>query len=261
MTLKEFEAQFNPEIIEIAAVTGFREASSAHRYGEIRLFSSIELIAWQNLASGEVYEERITLCDMAAEARDFEKHFKKESIVKLKVQASKDVSNKKFRFVKKMTSLFSDFSELKTILKQQQEPFSFNDEHLGKLKLNRAFDQFEGEVLWCGNSVRLSLGCNGGKDDQASMQFARELVNAQKSWDARVCKYAAQGLLPIANDCWLEEEIDEAEFIRRIVLVDISVDGDDNFSFWFDDGDIFWGHTIAVYGNHKEGLYDVSILG
>ena len=35
---------------------------------------------------------------------------------------------------------------------------------------------------------------------------------------------------------------------------------DGDFNFWYDDGDLFWGHSIAISGN-LEGLKDADIPG
>jgi len=36
---------------------------------------------------------------------------------------------------------------------------------------------------------------------------------------------------------------------------------DGEFEFWYDDGDLFWGHVILVDGNIQTGLSQASIAG
>ncbi len=44
--------------------------------------------------------------------------------------------------------------------------------------------------------------------------------------------------------------------LESIVLYD-----EDNFEFYFDNGDLFWGHYIQVFGNIKDGLTQVCFRG
>ena len=36
---------------------------------------------------------------------------------------------------------------------------------------------------------------------------------------------------------------------------------DGAFAFWYDDGDLFWGHAIQMTGNLKEGVTGVDTPG
>lgn len=38
-----------------------------------------------------------------------------------------------------------------------------------------------------------------------------------------------------------------------MTLEAIQVDGEGGFEFWFDDGDLFYGHSIHVAGNLEKG--------
>jgi hypothetical protein len=44
-------------------------------------------------------------------------------------------------------------------------------------------------------------------------------------------------------------------------LESITVHPDGRFEFWFDDGDLFWGHSIAVRGSLAEGPTEASVEG
>lgn len=53
----------------------------------------------------------------------------------------------------------------------------------------------------------------------------------------------------------------DVEFIRKIKLESITVREDGHFDFWFEDGDIFWGHSIMVRGDQERGFFDASFHG
>ena len=69
-------------------------------------------------------------------------------------------------------------------------------------------------------------------------------------------------LLPLKNDAWRDEDeprLSPAQFAARITLQSVNAYG--SFGFWHDDGDLFWGHSVQVTGNLKEGPKDADIPG
>jgi hypothetical protein len=71
-------------------------------------------------------------------------------------------------------------------------------------------------------------------------------------------------LLPLKNDTWLqkgESPLTEADFLKRMRLQSIWFGEDGSFEFWHNDGDLFWGHSIEVRGNLKDGLTEADIPG
>ena len=96
------------------------------------------------------------------------------------------------------------------------------------------------------------------------MESAHELFKLQQTWDARVRDYAVSELLELKNDTWLgegETEFTPATFKAQMKLESISVDPAGGFEFWFNDGDLFWGHTILVSGTLTDGPNDAGIHG
>ena len=65
-------------------------------------------------------------------------------------------------------------------------------------------------------------------------------------------------------DSWLEEdeeELDAEKFEARLELESIEVRPDGEFCFWFEDGDLFWGHSITVEGTLEGGPEQADIQG
>jgi conserved hypothetical membrane spanning protein len=44
-------------------------------------------------------------------------------------------------------------------------------------------------------------------------------------------------------------------------ITNINLSDDESFCIYFDDDDMFWGHTITVYGNLNGKLKDATIEG
>ena len=93
---------------------------------------------------------------------------------------------------------------------------------------------------------------------------AEELWKQRKELARRACELAAHKLLEVKNDSWLEDgevAITADEFIQRMKLESITVDEDGKFNFWFEDGDLFFGHSIEVRGDAKGAFFDSSVQG
>ena len=75
--------------------------------------------------------------------------------------------------------------------------------------------------------------------------------------------YAAKKLLKLKNDLWLEDnekEVSKKEFKTRMEFTSLYVFSE-TANFYFDDGDLFWGHTIEVTVNQNLEFTDANIVG
>lgn len=76
-------------------------------------------------------------------------------------------------------------------------------------------------------------------------------------------EYTAHKLLKLKNDLWLEEDekkVTKKDFKNRIKFTSLYVFSE-SANFYFDDGDLFWGHTIEVTINQNLEFIDANIVG
>ena len=76
-------------------------------------------------------------------------------------------------------------------------------------------------------------------------------------------EYAVKKLLKLKNDLWLEEdekEVTKKEFKARMKFTSLYVFSE-SANFYFDDGDLFQGHTIEVNVNQNLEFTDANIVG
>jgi hypothetical protein len=101
-------------------------------------------------------------------------------------------------------------------------------------------------------------------DPASAVAVAESLFNDQDARNRRARDYAADRLLELKNDSWLDEdevEISRAEFISRMQIASISINQNGDFHLWYEDGGLFFGHLILVSGNLERGLSDTGIHG
>ena len=76
-------------------------------------------------------------------------------------------------------------------------------------------------------------------------------------------EYTVKKLLKLKNDLWLEEdekEVTKKEFRARMKFTSLYVFSE-SANFYFDDGDLFWGHSIEVNVNKNLEFTDANIVG
>ena len=92
---------------------------------------------------------------------------------------------------------------------------------------------------------------------------------ARRSEDGRLRACAARDLLELAND-WASdggceehepEEITREQFMERLEPDAVQISGDGSFDFWFNDGALFWGHSIHVTGSLEGGPEKAEMEG
>ena len=159
-------------------------------------------------------------------------------------------------------------SALDEVLAEYRKPVVLNDEELGELTLDKDLDMFEGEVLWCGEQICLSLEVDVADEDTwaDARRAMKEMLAEEDRWDGDMRASAARELTELACE-WRESadeevpEITEESFARRIELRSIAMDADGSFSAYFDDDDMFFGHCVTAYGTLTDGVTAANMEG
>ena len=157
---------------------------------------------------------------------------------------------------------------LEEVLADYRRPVVVIDEGLGELTLDKDLDMFEGEVLWRGEQICLSLEVDTANEDTwaDARRAMKEMLAEQDRWDSDMRASAARELTELACE-WRESadeevpEITEESFACRIELRSIAMDADGSFSAYFDDDDMFFGHCVTVYGTLADGVRTVNMEG
>ncbi|PEY37733.1 hypothetical protein CN354_11950 [Bacillus cereus] len=261
-----FENRFTEDIIEVAAVTG-ASGVGAGRAGDAILWNaSIPLIAWKDLCNNEILiEEKIRIEWLAddAELRQLRGILKENTVVRLQVRRTENA----MMLVKVLDETYRD-DELEKILQDSMKPVYYQDKILGEFLLDKRVKLFERQISWAGEECSLYFDWN---KDAHIMTLALETAYAffkeQDEWSRKIKLYAAAELVELANE-WLQDddetEIDEITqemFIDFMKLESVSVYPNGDFTIYFSDGDMFWGHCIVVDGNINGTFNSANIAG
>ena len=90
----------------------------------------------------------------------------------------------------------------------------------------------------------------------------------RESWDKSMREFAAKKLTELANEWQADDDekenadpITEDAFAQRITLSELSLTYEGDFTAYFDDDDMFWGHIVEVCGSLENGIESANIAG
>jgi len=257
--------QFEADELHILAVTG-PTGFLSNPDEESGLFKmQILLTAWMEEDSPDICREETPLLAVGDETLRSYLRQRTPSDFIIKFRARRSLDGKALLLTNLPEPGFDP--DLKAILLEQKQPKTTQVEGLGTFTLNRSLNILQAEVDWLGSSVWLTV--DPSQDQQACMDNARTLMADQAGWDAKLRACAADKLLEQANQWAADgagedeepEVITREDFISRIAPDSIVVLEDGSFQFFFEDGDLFWGHTIQITGTLTDGVTDAVMEG
>lgn len=145
------------------------------------------------------------------------------------------------------------------------------DEILGEMTVDENDDYIEGKVEINNREIYFGIYVDDVNDkdntDKVIGEF-KKFISEFDKWDKDIREYAAKTMTENAND-WLRDSLEEGEefveitekkFAERMILNSISYD-ENGFEVFYDDDDMFWGHSIVVDGTLNNGMENAYIAG
>ncbi|MDR2007039.1 MAG: DUF2262 domain-containing protein [Acidaminococcales bacterium] len=227
--------------------------------------SAVVIFAGYRERGGEIVEARGRLLIPGNEAdyRKYSKKIKNNSVIR--VLGSLDGEGDILAAKVLKTGAKPDPAEA-AFLERQAQPVSFADGQFGVFELNKSINSYDGQIDILGNTVSV------GFEEKEALETLREMAKDFAGLLSGAAAFAAGKLLELANtwgdDGWDEEEegrpftpLTEKDFTERITLMEISLWDGGEYALWYDDGDMFWGHAVTVYGSLAEGFTDARMEG
>ena len=277
MTQAEWERTFEEEVREILVLlAGGSGAGKRNGFWDVSHY----FIAYVDCQTGALHagDGRIVypVSDEEHDAGGILDHFRREAVYRLKarkkipheVPEGVTASSQNQFLIVELLEEEPPCLALEEVLADYRRPVVVVDEVLGELTLDKDLDMFEGEVLWRGEQICVSLEVDEVNEGTwADARWAmKEMLTEQDRWDGDMRASAARELTELACE-WRESadeevpEITEESFARRIELRSITMDADGSFSAYFDDDDMFFGHCVTVYGTLADGVTAANMEG
>lgn len=268
--IKEFDNLFEKEVKEIIILTG-NSGSSAGRAGYNELWTASQrFIAYIDCETGELNEVENDVRWLAAndQRNGWIYNLQAKTIYNLKVRKIYPKFGNQFMLVDVIERDLSQ-EDLAKVLEEYEKPVIIVDEKCGTFELNKEFDFFEGESQWLKGKALIYLDSDVDNQHTANdaLNTIQKIIGNKEVWDKKIREFAAEKLVDLAND-WLEsdeydnpQEITKESFIERIRISELAIHIDGEFTAYYNDDDIFWGHIITLIGNVNGDLSDAYIEG
>ncbi len=274
---KDFEARFHPDETELLILT--KETVNGAGVCGKYLIPSLAFWASVDIKTGELSEKRGQLQwlikntpDRKGWGYDFKQfkiyHIKARKSFPKKLEPYMDPIINNCYMVTEVIDDNATDSRLEAMDEKLSRPVHITVDNIGSFELNRTFSFFEGEINWLGKSCLLSLDTDDKDSETADQAISvlRQLYAGLNNWDTRLRQYAAAELTANANE-WNEEDdepgepITEEIFARRLKISELAIMPNGEFSVYYDDDDMFWGHVVIVSANINGEMYDAQIAG
>ncbi|MBC2601627.1 DUF2262 domain-containing protein [Puniceicoccus vermicola] len=227
---------------------------------------SIGLVAWKD-SKGILQKNGMTLRKIVPEEKTGEltKKIEPYAIVSFKAKvADFEGFDKKQALLINLENANAQDDELNEIAENLKQPVCHKVPHLGTFTLDRSVNWYEGKKRYGLRHVSIYLDTSEGEEFSELAKQAQEIWKKIKKLDQDARDCAVSELLETKNGFWLNDgdsEISEKAFRKQMTLDYLNLDSNGSVEFAYNDGDLFWGHTIVVRGNHDTGFTDAGIEG
>lgn len=129
------------------------------------------------------------------------------------------------------------------------------DNIIGEITFDEDLQWFETKYKANGCSFELYINTDSRNEAISLLPTVRDVISGLEVIDHKAREFACEELLELKNDSWLDEDeelITKEEFASKMSIDTISFQEDGEIEIWYNDGDLFWGHSITVYINNGE---------
>ena len=264
--VQKFSDKFLPEEKEIIALIETRTDGASYYQGA--WVPSNDPLAYIDVATNELFYKNARI-EWLVPDNNWKYFFEAQKAFRIKARPKKpELSHPQQHCFMLVEVLEEDVKNprFQPIIDEYNTEVTYEDDDFS-LELNRDFDWFEGDILYADEEVELTIETTELTELEPILNHFRDITkNNFEAWTATLKTFAAEKLTALANK-WQKEEDDNApditpeRFVERMSITNINLSDDERFCIYFDDDDMFWGHTISVYGNLNGKLENATIEG
>lgn len=277
--LEEFERfseEYLPEEKEVLVLTDNSSAGGGKFYNAWEI--SQYFLAYVDVESGELKKGDGRLQWLVSEEENkvnslgYPYNFEKMSIYHLKVREliDKSVPEGCIRAMGNCLMVVevlgkTEEPRLEEIKEAYLAPVTLSHDKLGDFDLDRRFSWFKGEITWREKEIKalLEVDTENQKTWHKALENLAFIVENQDKFDKEWREFSAKELTELAND-WAEEgtpSISEEEFAKRLEISSITIYSNGNYTIYYNDDDLFYGHSIEIDGNIEKGIEYANMVG
>lgn len=241
-------------------LSGFPRCGASKKAG-IEYWSRNESVIAYLDSNGKVIKEKLYFTRIGKTPEEINFNFEKLTVYEILCVKKINVDSVFYVLDYKKTDDFND--KFADIIKEQSTPVVVTIENID-FTLDRRLNHFEGDTVVDGKKLHLFINADNLTISENSSKLLSDLINNFNTNYEEMISSCTKELTPLANE-WNEEsdtEITKEEFSQRLRKSNLDVDiSDSSLTVYFDDDDMFWGHTIEYYKNFKTQETSANICG
>lgn len=247
------------KVFRFTALTGFLIHGAVKLKGDEFYTDNIECIAY--ICDNQLLKKRIRLTYFLDNTTPLN-NLKLDDLTPYVFEVKKLKDNDVFYLVKVKGK--SKTKEFNAIIEEQSKSLDITEENV-TFNYDRTFDSYEGKVIIENKNISVMLYPEANITDVSdSLNTFKKIKNDFKNFYHKVLSQCSNDMKVMAND-WRRDgdthEITPEEIYQRIDGdFDIEIRGKD-YTIYFNDDDLFWGHTILYYGNIENNVFNTTIAG
>ena len=148
--------------------------------------------------------------------------------------------------------------------KTTKQNYKITDEIIGLVRFNEQLQGYYGEYKTASLSFKVFIDTDSRKKTIQVLSFVHKVISDFKTFDESARNFAAEELLALKNDAWLDEGeaiVSKEDFISKMLIESITFEENKQFQICYNDGELFWGHSIIVDINKKGMPNKAEIYG
>jgi hypothetical protein len=137
---------------------------------------------------------------------------------------------------------------------------------LGEFAYDEGLAWYEGSVNWAGEKASLSLSAESPAELPASIDTICRLLDQAATLHSKLIVSLTDELLPLKNGEWFNPERDAQPytpetFAAALRIERITAFPDGSAEFYFEDGGLFFGHTLIASIDGLSGEIEATLAG
>ncbi|MGL5062468.1 MAG: DUF2262 domain-containing protein [Microcoleus sp.] len=135
---------------------------------------------------------------------------------------------------------------------------------LGKLRYSFENNCYEAQITFKQGQISIDIETEDRDNIVSLLDRADRCVCQLVIYDENAKKYAARELLELKNQTWLdenEEPLTMEKFKSCMILESLVISSEGDVQFYYNDGDLFWGHYILIAMDSSDLFVDADIPG
>lgn len=137
------------------------------------------------------------------------------------------------------------------------------DTVLGKLSYDQKMERWNVPLPREYKNARCSIYTEPASLQQLLVPMREIISNIEVSVE-NAKSIACDALLKTKNQSWIdenEEEVTSDEFMENLELSSLNMEQDGSLTFYFRDGDMFWGHYVEVSIQENGAYTNANLVG